>query len=144
LVAAHKGEHSAQLERLLAAARDTISEVAFFWVVTSAEEDDANARVVNAQPSRPGEDFWTRWFLTPRTGRKAEEIRRTGRATLAYQHASGEAFVALVGAAELVDDRDEVNSRFRGSQFDDRGARSDRGSSRCGSPPSASSCMCAV
>lgn len=109
----------ARLERLLAAARETIAAVPFFWVATAAEDGGANARVVNAQPGRPREDFWTRWFLTPRSGRKADEIRRTGRATLGYQHASGNAFVTLVGAAELIDDRDEVSRRFRGSQFDD-------------------------
>jgi hypothetical protein len=33
-----------------------------------------------------GEDLWTRWFLTMRTGRKSDEIRAAGRVTLAYQH----------------------------------------------------------
>ena len=73
-----------QIERLLAAARDTIAGVPYFWVVTSAMGDGANARIVQAQPNRDGEDFWTRWFLTPRIGRKAAEIRRVGRVTLAY------------------------------------------------------------
>jgi general stress protein 26 len=109
----------AEIERLLAAARETISEVPFCWVVTAAGNGDANARVVKAQPSGPGEDFWTRWFLTPRIGRKSLEIRRTGRVTLAYQHNSGNAYVALAGRAELIDARPEVESRFRGSTYDD-------------------------
>jgi Pyridoxamine 5'-phosphate oxidase len=104
---------------MLAAARRVIEELPFFWVVTPATEGGANARIVNAQPNRPGEDCWTRWFLTPPNGRKAVEIRRARRATLAYQHPSGEAFVALSGRAELIDNREEVNSRFRGSRFDD-------------------------
>ena len=99
------------IERLLAAARKTIAEVPFCWVVTAAEDGDANARVVKAQPSGVGEDFWTRWFLTPRIGRKAAEIRRTGRVTLAYQHNSGNAYIALTGPAELIDDSAEVESR---------------------------------
>ncbi len=74
----------AEIERLLAAARDTIAEVPFCWVVTANDDGGANARVVKAQPSGVGEDFWTRWFLTPRIGRKSLEIRRTGRVTLAY------------------------------------------------------------
>src|SRR5262245_49751608 len=106
------------VERLLKAARETISNVPFFWVVTAADPSTgggAHARVVNAQPSRPGDDFWTRWFLTPRAGRKAAEIQRTRCATLAYQDSSGNAFVTLVGTAEIIDDPHEVQSRFRGS-----------------------------
>jgi general stress protein 26 len=112
-------QQQGQIERLLAAARDTVTAVPFFWVVTAAEDGGANARVVNAQPTRGAEDFWTRWFLTPRVGRKAAEIRRSGRVTLAYQHDSGKAYVALAGPAELIDDREAVESRFRGSIYDD-------------------------
>ena len=108
-----------QVERLLAAVRRTIEEVPFFWVVTAADNCGANARIVQAQPARAGEDFWTRWFLTPPNGRKAAEIRRAGRATLGYQHASGEAYVALTGPVELIDDRDEVSRRFRSSGIED-------------------------
>ena len=108
-----------QIERLLAAARETIAEVPFCWVVTAAGDGGANARLVKAQPSGAADDFWTRWFLTPRIGRKAAEIRRAGRLTLAYQHDSGNAFVALAGPAELIDERAAVESRFRGSIYDD-------------------------
>jgi general stress protein 26 len=107
-----------EVGRLLAAARDTIREVPFFWVISAAERGDANARVVNAQPD-DDEEFWVRWFLTPRSGRKAMEIARNRRATLAYQNDSRSAYVTLIGPAELIDDRAEVNRRFRGSQFDD-------------------------
>jgi general stress protein 26 len=109
----------AETERLLAAARATISEVPFCWVVTPAGNCDANARVVKTQRNGAGEDFWVRWFLTPRVGRKSSEIRRAGRVTLAYQHDAGTAYVAVAGRAELIDDRDEVNNRFRGSAYDD-------------------------
>ena len=107
------------LERVLTAARHTIEEVPFFWVVTPGVEGGAHARIVQAQPSSDGEDFWVRWFLTPPNGRKAAEIRHYKRLTLAYQHASAEAFVALSGPAELIDDREAVNRRFRGSSHDD-------------------------
>src|ERR1700733_4567879 len=106
-------------ERLLAAARATINDVPFCWVITPAGNGDANARVVKAQRTDAGEDFWVRWFLTPRVGRKSSEIHRAGRVTLAYQHDAGTAYVALAGRAELIDNRDEVNSRFRGSAYDD-------------------------
>ena len=112
-------EAESNVSCLLAAARDTIRDVPFFWVITGTGEGDANARVVNAQSGGEHEDFWVRWFLTPRTGRKAREIARSHRATLAYQHDSRNAYVTLIGPAELIDDRGEVSSRFRGSQFDD-------------------------
>src|SRR3954465_12695584 len=109
-----------QIDRLLAAARETIAQVPLFWVVTPTPDGlGANARVVKAQSGSAGEDFWTRWFLTPRVGRKAAEIQAAGRVTLAYQHDSGNAYVALSGAAELMDDRAEVDRRFRGSVYDD-------------------------
>jgi len=108
------------IERLLAAARETIAEVPFCWVVTAAGGGRANARVVKAQGGDNNDDFWTRWFLTPRSGRKSAEIREAGRVTLAYQHASGSAYVVIAGRAELIDDRDAVDRRFRGSIYDDR------------------------
>ena len=108
-----------QVERLLAAARDTIAAVPFCWVITAADGGGANARIVKAQPSANGEDFWTRWFLTPRIGRKSAEIGKARRVTFAYQHDSGDAFVALAGPADLIDDRAAVESRFRGSAYDD-------------------------
>jgi general stress protein 26 len=108
------------IERLLAAARETIVEVLFCWVVTAAGDGGVNARVVKAQAGDDNEDFWTRWFLTPRSGRKSAEIREAGRVTLAYQHDSGHAYVALAGKAELIDDRDAVDRRFRGSIYDDQ------------------------
>jgi general stress protein 26 len=102
-----------QLERLLAAAREVISEVPYCWVVTASGHGGANARAVKAFPNAPDEDVWTRWFLTNRAGRKATEIGDTGRATLAYQHRSGEAYVALVGRAEIIDDDQEVERRLK-------------------------------
>jgi len=101
------------LERLLAAARRTIDEVAYCWVVTAAGDGDAHARAVKAFPNEERKDVWTRWFLTNRTGRKATEIRQSGRVTLAYQHHSGEAYVALAGRAEIIDEADAVESRLK-------------------------------
>jgi general stress protein 26 len=105
--------HDSVVEKLLAAARDTIAEVPYCWVVTAAGDGGANARAVKAFPNEDGEDFWTRWFLTNRIGRKATEIRRAGRVTLAYQHASGNAYVALAGRTELIDDPEAVETRLR-------------------------------
>jgi len=112
-------DEAAAVARLLAAALATIDEVPFCWVITPGGNGGANARVVKCQRSDAGDDGWTRWFLTPRIGRKSGEISAAGRVTLAYQHTSGNAYVALAGPAELIDDRDAVDVRFRGSIYDD-------------------------
>src|SRR5271168_45249 len=99
------------VDRLLEAARQTIAEVRYCWVVTPAGDGRANARVVKAFSNGEGDDLWTRWFLTMRTGRKSAEIRAAGRVTLAYQHASGDAYVTIAGPAEIVDEPAAVESR---------------------------------
>ena len=102
-----------RVARLLAAARGTIAEVPICWVVTPAEDGrDANARAVRDCTGQRG-DPWTRWFLARPDSRKMAEIRRTGRATLAYQHGSGSAYVTLCGRASVVDDRAEIEARLR-------------------------------
>ena len=105
-----------QVERLLTAARSTIAEVRYCWVVTPADDGiGAHARAVLDQKNGAATDLSTRWFLARRVSRKVAEIRRAGRVTLAYQHASGDAFVALSGRADLIDERAAIDSRFRPS-----------------------------
>src|ERR1700674_3444298 len=94
-------DEAGRLDRLLTAARDTISEVPFCWVITQGDDGGANARVVKTRSGDDDDDLWTRWFLTPRTGRKSAEISKSGRVTLAYQHETGDAYVAVAGSAEL-------------------------------------------
>jgi general stress protein 26 len=113
---AHEKHH---IERLLEAARQTIAEVRYCWVVTAAGDGHANARVVKAYPNGDGEDHWTRWFLTLRAGRKSAEIRSAGRVTLAYQHGSDNAYVTLAGRADIIDEPLAVESRLQ--QVDDPG-----------------------
>lgn len=108
---------AATVERLLAAARAAITEVPYCWVVTSAKDGDAHARVVKAFPNGDGEAWWTRWFLTRRLARKTAEIRNAGQVTLAFQHASGNAYLSLAGPAELIDERSAVENRLQ--QVDD-------------------------
>lgn len=109
-----KFDGQSQIERLLAAAQVTIAEVRYCWVVTSAEDGiGAHARAVLDQKGDSEPDVWTRWFLARRGSRKVAEIRRAGRVTLAFQHNSGNAFVALSGRADLIDERAAVDSRFQ-------------------------------
>ena len=100
---------------MLAAAQDAIAEVPICWVVTPSEDGaGAHARAVrDCTADVAGGDPWTRWFLALPGSRKAAEIRRTGRATLAYQHGSGNAYVTLSGRAELVADRFVVAAGLR-------------------------------
>ena len=112
-------EQQHQVERLLEAARRTIAEVRYCWVVTPAGDGRANARVVKAFPNGDGEDLWTHWFLTMRAGRKSAEIRAAGRVTLAYQHDSGDAYVTIAGPAQIIDEPAAVESRLQ--QVDDPG-----------------------
>ncbi|MBD0275070.1 MAG: pyridoxamine 5'-phosphate oxidase family protein [Acetobacteraceae bacterium] len=101
-----------RVARLLATASATIAKVPICWVVTPAEGGhDANARAVRDCTGQRG-DPWTRWFLARPGSRKMAEIRRTGRATIAYQHGSGNAYVTLCGRAAVVDDRAEVEARL--------------------------------
>jgi general stress protein 26 len=107
--------------RLLAGARAVIAEVPYCWVVTpAAEAGGANARVVKAFPNADGEAWWIRWFLTRSAARKTAEIRKAGRVTLAFQHASGEAYVTLRGPVALIEERSAVESRLQ--RVDDPGS----------------------
>jgi general stress protein 26 len=102
-----------QIDRLLAAARETIAAVRYCWVATRAEDAGANARAVLSFPGAPGSDAWTRRFLTNRGSRKVAELRRDPRVTLAYQANTGDAYVALAGVAHLVEDRTETRSLWQ-------------------------------
>jgi general stress protein 26 len=86
------------VEGVLRAARQIMARVRYCMAVTPAADGGANARVVGPFP--PGED-WSVAFVTSAGSRKAAEIERAGRLTLAYQHDASGAYVALVGRARL-------------------------------------------
>lgn len=90
-------------DRLLGLARQLVSEVTFCVAATQGEDGDTSARIV--QPRAPRDD-WTVDFLTNRRCRKVREIERTGRMTLLYQHDKDRSYLCLVGAAEIVEDRE--------------------------------------
>ena len=105
---------SAQIDRLLAAARETIATVRHCWVATVALHGGANARAVRAFPGGPGADEWTRRFLCRRTSRKIAEMQCAPRVTLAYQEPAGDRYVALIGVASVTDDPTELRSLWQG------------------------------
>src|SRR5580692_6179770 len=97
-----------QIEQFLATARQTIAEVQHCWLATRSLEGGANARAVRAHVGALGSDEWTRRILVRRSSRKVGEIRAAPLVTLAYQHASGDRYVALSGTASLVEDKAEM------------------------------------
>src|SRR3984885_3018673 len=106
---------SQQIDRLLAVARETIATVRYCWVATRAEDVGANARAVRSFAGVPDGDAWTRRFLARRGSRKVAEIHRDPHVTLAYQADSGDAYVALVGRACVVEDRTEMHDLWYGN-----------------------------
>ena len=105
-------DHIAQF---LTAAREAVAELPFCWLATRAMDGGANARVVHAHPGAPGSDEWTRRFVVRRESRKIAELRAAPRVTLAYQHDSGDAYVALGGLATLIEDTAEMREMWPSS-----------------------------
>jgi general stress protein 26 len=89
------------VEELLRIAHEVIERTPNCMAITVGADGDANARVV--QTSKLSKD-WSLHFMTDRRSRKAVEIERTGRLTLAYQDDPGGAYVTLIGSAAIVDD----------------------------------------
>jgi len=85
---------------LLQIAREIIGKVTSCLAITVDQNGDANARVVNVKPLS---DTWTVRFATNRRSRKAGEIERSGRLTLAYYDPE-RSYVTLVGRAVINND----------------------------------------
>ena len=99
-----------QILQFLAAAKETIAAVPICWLATRSLEGGTNARAVNSSAGPPGSDEWTRRFLVRRSSRKVAEMRAAPLVTLAFQHPSGERYIALGGRATIVDDVAEMRT----------------------------------
>ena len=102
----------AQIIQFLAAARQTIAAVPICWLATRSLEGGTNARAVNTNAGAPGSDEWTRRILVRRSSRKVAEIRAAPAVTLAFQHPSGERYIALGGRATIVEDIAEMRTMW--------------------------------
>ena len=100
--------------RFLAAARETIAEMPVCWLATRSLEGGTNARAVSSSAGPAGCDEWSRRFLVRRSSRKVAEIRAAPSVTLAFQHPSGDRYVALGGRATIIDDVAEMRSLWPG------------------------------
>lgn len=104
----------AEIAQFLDAARAMIGEVSICWLATRSLQGGTNARAVNTSPGPPGSDEWTRRILVRKSSRKVTEIRAAPLVTLAYQHASGDRYIALIGPATIVEDIAEMRSLWPG------------------------------
>lgn len=101
-----------EIARFLAAARATIADIRFAWLATRSADGGANARAVHVHPGPTGSDEWIRRFVVRRGSRKVAEMRAAPLVTLAFQHGSGEAYVALGGTAFLLEDNAEMREMW--------------------------------
>src|ERR1700738_1402060 len=93
----------AEILQFLAAARETIAAVPVCWLATRSLEGGTNARAVTSSVGPPGSDEWTRRMLVRRSSRKVAEMRAAPLVTLAFQHPSGDRYIALGGRATIID-----------------------------------------
>ena len=101
-----------QIKEFLNAARETIAAVPICWLVTRSLQGGTNARAVNSSAGSAGSDEWTRRFLVRKSSRKVGEMRIAPLITLAFQHPSGDRYVALGGRATIIDDIAEMRTMW--------------------------------
>lgn len=87
--------------KLLQVASEIIAKVPACMAITVDSNGNADARVVNTKALTSD---WTVRFVTDLRTRKAQEIQRSGRLTLAYQYEAGHSYVSLVGRAAITND----------------------------------------
>jgi general stress protein 26 len=101
-----------EILQFLTAARETIAAVPVCWLATRSLEGGTNARAVNSSAGPPGSDEWTRRFLVRRSSRKVAEMRAAPLVTLAFQHPSGDRYIALGGRATIIEDVAEMRTMW--------------------------------
>ena len=105
-------QDSGEVGRLLSGALRTIENARTCWLATASGSKDPSLRPMGRLPPEPGDD-WTLRFVTDGRSRKAAEIRRAGKAALAFQQDADEAFVALTGRASLEERESEVRRLWK-------------------------------
>jgi general stress protein 26 len=101
-----------EILQFLTAARETIAAVPVCWLATRSLDGGTNARAVSSSAGPPGSDEWTRRFLVRRSSRKVAEMRAAPMVTLAFQHASGDRYIALGGRAAIIEDVAEMRTMW--------------------------------
>jgi general stress protein 26 len=98
--------------RFLTAARETIAAVPVCWLATRSLQGGTNARAVSSSAGPAGSDEWTRRFLVRKSSRKVAEMRAAALVTLAFQHPSGDRYIALGGRATIIEDVAEMRTMW--------------------------------
>jgi general stress protein 26 len=101
------------VEQILLVAEEITAKVLCCWAVTADQRGGANARVVQPFFSQLDGEGWIVRFLTSGSSRKAAEIASSGGITLGYQYDPEQAYVTLVGAASIIDDRGYLWDNWR-------------------------------
>jgi len=101
-----------EILQFLNAARETIAAVPVCWLATRSLDGGTNARAVSSSAGPPGSDEWTRRFLVRRSSRKVAEMRAAPMVTLAFQHPSGDRYIALGGRAAIIEDVAEMRTMW--------------------------------
>jgi general stress protein 26 len=102
----------AKILQFLTAARETIAAVPVCWLATRSLDGGTNARAVSSSAGPSGSDEWTRRFLVRRSSRKVAEMRAAPMVTLAFQHPSGDRYIALGGRAAIIEDVAEMRTMW--------------------------------
>ncbi len=104
------GPVKTELEMILAAVHSTIMAEPYCFLITLDESGQPQARMVGAARVEP--NFQIRIITSPKT-RKAREIQRERRATMAFSDNRGEGYVTLIGQARLDNDVERERERER-------------------------------
>jgi general stress protein 26 len=94
---------------LIDAVKATIEPVNYCFLTTIGPDGQPSTRLM--QPFKPQADM-TIWFGTHPQSRKAEDIRRDNRITVAYLNEAENAYVSLMGTARLESALEEREARW--------------------------------
>lgn len=104
---------SVEIGRLLAGAARTIANARNCWLSTFTGADGPILRPMGRLPPDPGDGDWMMRFVTDGRSHKASEIRRDGKVGLAFQLEGEDAFVAVTGAAKLLESESEIRCHWK-------------------------------
>jgi general stress protein 26 len=97
-------------EYVLEVATHTMTATEYCFFMTRGSTGQVNARLM--QPFAPEEDL-TLWFGTSPRSRKGRDIQQQSQVTVAFHQAAANAYVALVGLAQVEDDLTVRRQRWR-------------------------------
>ena len=96
--------------QLMIAARDIMASAGTCALITV--DTEGRPRVREMDPFPPEQDF-TVWFGTNPRSRKVEQIRNNPKVTLYYLEENNAGYVTIYGNAQLVNDQEEKDVRWK-------------------------------